>query len=138
MGGVASLESGEIAGIAVTFSAVALVLLVLLLVFLVRQRQCSSMVFSKTSTTQQTNGHLTVVKQEEKATTNGHAIHQNLKVWQLVRNFFNVLDLSYFSQCVLVEKFLKGLLFRKKKFEMNKNDKNYIQKSKMFDRCVFR
>lgn len=91
MGGVASLESGEIAGIAVTFSAIALVLLVLLLVFLVRQRQCSSMVllFSASSSNGRhaskananTNGHLVVQPNTaEKATTNGHAIHQNLKV----------------------------------------------------------
>jgi len=96
VGGVASLESGQIAGIAVTLSAIAVVLLVLLLVFLVRHRQCSSMVllFSQNQNQknrQNVNGHLQIQPQDtrqngqnqstilsEKATTNGHAIHQNL------------------------------------------------------------
>lgn len=40
VGGVASLESSEIAGLAVTFSVVAVLVLALLLVFFVRQRMC--------------------------------------------------------------------------------------------------
>ena len=113
VGGVASLESGEIAGIAVTLSAIALVLLVLLLVFLVRQRHCSSMVllFSgsgprSSKTRQNVNGHLQIQQQQQqqqpppqtttmtgKATANGHSIHQNLKVRQtdlFLNNFFNI------------------------------------------------
>ena len=67
VGGVASLESGEIAGIAVTLSAIAIVLLVLLLVFFVRQRSCSTLILRRKPTPNVL----------EKA--NGH-IHQNLKV----------------------------------------------------------
>ena len=67
VGGVASLESGEIAGIAVTLSALAIVLLVLLLVFFVRQRSsCSTLILRRKPT-----------EVMEKA--NGH-IHQTLKV----------------------------------------------------------
>ena len=109
MGGVASLESGQIAGIAVTLSAIAVVLLVLLLVFLVRHRQCSSMVllFSQNQNQknrQNVNGHLQIQPQDtrqngqnqstmlsEKATTNGHAIHQNLNVSDdHIESIFNI------------------------------------------------
>lgn len=77
VGGVASLESGQIAGIAVTFASIALVLLVFLLVFLLRHRHCSSsMVLCSSRNNKQTsaNGHLQV----EKANANGHVIHQTL------------------------------------------------------------
>ena len=88
VGGVASLESSEIAGIAVTFTAIALVLLVLALVFLVRQRgKCVSLRSHQTSSlnvtsqngvksTPTANGHL--VLQEKALSTNGHAIHHNV------------------------------------------------------------
>ena len=79
VGGVASLESGQIAGIAVTFASIALVLLVFLLVFLLRHRHCSSsMVLCSSRNNKQTsaNGHLQV----EKANANGHVIHQTLNV----------------------------------------------------------
>ena len=106
---MASLESGQIAGIAVTLSAIAVVLLVLLLVFLVRHRQCSSMVllFSQNQNQknrQNVNGHLQIQPQDtrqngqnqstmlsEKVTTNGHAIHQNLNVSDdLKESIFNI------------------------------------------------
>ena len=82
VGGVASLESGQIAGIAVTFASIALVLLVFLLVFLLRHRHCSSMVLCSSRNNKQTsaNGHLQV----EKANANGHVIHQTLNVSYLV------------------------------------------------------
>ena len=68
VGGVASLESGEIAGIAVTLSAIAIVLLVLLLVFFVRQRNsCSTLILRRKPT------------QNVMEKANGH-IHQTLKV----------------------------------------------------------
>ena len=50
MGGLAPLESKEIAGIAVAFGAVAAVLLIAALVFLVRHRSCISMQSSRSST----------------------------------------------------------------------------------------
>ena len=67
VGGVASLESGEIAGIAVTLSAIALVLLVLLLVFLVRHRQCSSMLLLFSQNSSMSRNH-----QKTRQTVNGH------------------------------------------------------------------
>jgi hypothetical protein len=44
VGGVAYLESSEIAGIAVSFTVIAIILLVLTMVFLVRNRLCSKSV----------------------------------------------------------------------------------------------
>ena len=44
VGGVASLESSEIAGIAVTFSVISVVLFIFLLIFLVRQRLCGKLI----------------------------------------------------------------------------------------------
>ena len=86
VGGVASLESSEIAGIAVTFTAIALVLLVLALVFLVRQRgKCvnsrhptssDASANGVKSATVTANGHLAL--QEKTPSTNGHAMHQNV------------------------------------------------------------
>ena len=64
---MASLESGEIAGIAVTLSAIALVLLVLLLVFLVRHRQCSSMLLLFSQNSSMSRNH-----QKTRQTVNGH------------------------------------------------------------------
>ncbi len=92
---MASLESGEIAGIAVTLSAIAIVLLVLLLVFFVRQRNsCSTLILRRKPTP----------NVMEKA--NGH-IHQTLKVpkqlcfeWSIDTTnelFRNSLDLFFLS-----------------------------------------
>ena len=50
MGGLAPLESKEIAGIAVAFGAIAAVLLIVAVVFLIRHRSCLSIQSSRSST----------------------------------------------------------------------------------------
>jgi hypothetical protein len=81
VGGVASLESGEIAGIAVTLTAIALVLLVLLLVFLVRHKNCPTIFLREKERQRQKHDTLSVVPNGHQKTpqTNGHTIHhQNM------------------------------------------------------------